>query len=70
MLAEKLQEEVLKLNPSDKIHLAEMLLVSLDKPDTEIENIWVEESERRYEAYKNGKIQGIPLDQIIQRIKK
>ena len=63
MLVEQIQSEALKLKPVDKIHLAELLLISLDKPDETVEQKWVEESEKRYKAYKNGSIQGIPLNQ-------
>ncbi len=52
MIAEQIQSEALKLKPIDKIHLAELLLGSLDKPDEAVEQKWVEESEKRYKAYK------------------
>jgi len=68
MLAVQLKEEALKLNPVEKAHLAELLLISLDRPDSEIEKKWAEESEQRYEAYKKGEIQGIPLDQFVPRL--
>lgn len=70
MLAVQLKEEVLKLNPVEKAHLAELLLISLDRPDSEIEKKWVEESERRYTAYKKGGIQGLPLNQFVPRLSK
>ena len=67
MIAEQIQAEALKLKPIDKIHLAELLLISLDKPDEAVEQKWVEESEKRYKAYKEGFIQGIPLDRFSPR---
>jgi putative addiction module component (TIGR02574 family) len=70
MLAVQLKEEALKLNPVEKVHLAELLLVSLDKPHSEIEQKWVEESERRYGAYKKGEIQGLALNQFVPRVSK
>jgi putative addiction module component (TIGR02574 family) len=70
MLAMQIKEEALKLNPVEKAHLAELLLVSLDRPDSEIEQRWVEESEQRYAAYKRGEIQGVPLDQFAPRLSK
>ena len=70
MLAMQIKEEALKLKPVEKIHLAELLLVSLDKPDSEIEQKWVEESERRYAAYKRGALQGLPLTQFAPRLSK
>jgi putative addiction module component (TIGR02574 family) len=70
MLAVQIEKEALKLKPVEKIHLAELLLVSLDKPDSEIEQRWVEESERRYAAYKRGDLQGLPLNQFAPRLSK
>jgi len=70
MLAMQIKEEALKLKPVEKAHLAELLLVSLDQPDSEIEQKWVEESEQRYAAYKRGEIQGLPLDQFTPRLSK
>jgi putative addiction module component (TIGR02574 family) len=64
MLAEQIQIEALKLKPVEKVRLAESLLSSLDRPDVEIEKKWVNESECRYTAYKNGEIEGIPLAQF------
>ncbi len=67
MLAEQIQVEALKLKPVEKVRLAESLLSSLDRPAVDIEKKWVNESERRYAAYKSGEIQGIPLAQFSPR---
>jgi len=42
----------------------------LDKTDKQVEKIWVAESEKRYKAYKEGSIKGIPLAQIRSSIEK
>jgi putative addiction module component (TIGR02574 family) len=70
MLTEEIKTRALELNVIDRIHLAEIILDSLDKTDEEIEKIWVAESENRYQAYKEGRVKGIPLEQIRSRIKK
>ena len=67
MLTEQIQTEALKLKPVEKVRLAESLLSSLDQSDPEIEKKWINESERRYEAYKNGELQAIPLAQFSPR---
>lgn len=54
MITKELQEQALSLNPIDKICLVEMLLESLNKP--EIDAAWVADSDRRYAAYKRGKL--------------
>ena len=68
MLVAEVESEALKLRPVEKIHLTEALLSSLDKPDEFVEQKWVDESERRYKAYKSGDINGIPLDQFSPRL--
>lgn len=70
MLAEDVKINALRLNTVDRVHLAEILLDSLDKTDEQIEKIWVVESEKRYEAYKKGRLEGIPLEQLCSRIEK
>jgi putative addiction module component (TIGR02574 family) len=47
-------EEAERLPATDRIKLVEHLLTTLDKPDPEIDQAWVEESERRLDAYLRG----------------
>ena len=67
MLTTEIKREVLRLKPEDRILMAELIYESLDKPEKEIEKMWVNESEERYEAYKAGRIKGIPLDEIKKK---
>ena len=69
MDSKKLLEEALQLRPVERLQLIEWIVQSLDKPDEKIEQIWAEESERRYKALKEGKVKTIPLNEIIQRYK-
>lgn len=68
MLAEEIESGALKLSVVKRIRLVETLLDSLDKTDAEIEALWIKESESRYRAYKDGKLEGIPLEQVRTRI--
>jgi putative addiction module component (TIGR02574 family) len=67
--AKNLEGEALKLPPNDRAWLAERLLSSLDAPPTysaeEIEAAWLEESSRRFEAYRSGKMGGQPAQEAI-----
>ncbi len=62
MIAEEVKNNALKMNPIDRIRLAEILLESLDKTDEQIEQTWVSESEKRFKAYKEGRVKGIPIE--------
>jgi|LGOV01.1.fsa_nt_gb putative addiction module component (TIGR02574 family) len=70
MLAEQIETNALKLNVVKRIRLVESLLDSLDKTDPEVEKIWVAESEQRYQAYQEGRIEGIPLSSVPTIFKK
>jgi len=70
MITEEIKRIALKLNAIDRVHLAETILDSLDKTDKQIEKIWLVESEKRYKAYKEGSIKGIPLEQLRSSIEK
>jgi len=45
--------------------LVDQILHSLDKPDPEIDRIWLEEAEKRLAAYRAGKVKGIPTEEIF-----
>ncbi|HSW55728.1 MAG TPA: addiction module protein [Ignavibacteriaceae bacterium] len=58
-------ESALKLSPPEKLLIVESILKSLEEPNKEIENIWLEEAERRLKAYRDGKLEGIPMEDIF-----
>jgi putative addiction module component (TIGR02574 family) len=60
-------ESALKLSPPEKLLIVESILRSLDEPNKEIENIWIEEAEKRLQAYRDGKLEGIPMEDIFKK---
>jgi putative addiction module component (TIGR02574 family) len=66
MSTKELLEETLKLKPEDRFALVEGLLKSLDEPDKSIDAIWAEEAEKRLKAYRDGKLEGIPMEEIFK----
>lgn len=70
MIPHDIQEKIRKLPDLEKIHLIEILMDDLDVPDPNVEKLWIEESEKRYKAYKEGKVKGIPLEAIKRRYSK
>ena len=62
-------KDALLLRPAERLQLIEMLTRSLNKPDENIEKIWAEESEKRYKALEEGKVNTIALKDIIERYK-
>jgi putative addiction module component (TIGR02574 family) len=59
--------EALTLRPSEKAKLIDRLISSLDKPDKEIDELWVKEVEDRIDAYDQGKLKAISLEKVLQK---
>lgn len=65
---EELAKETMQLDIEDRALLAGKLLLSLDEPtSSEVERLWLDEAERRLEAYRAGHVQGIPADDVFRR---
>jgi putative addiction module component (TIGR02574 family) len=63
----QLAKKAVKLEPVERIRLVEAILHSLDKPDHDIEQSWVAESEARYAAFKRGELDAIDWEKIKKR---
>jgi len=50
--SEKLLKKALQLKPQDRFLLVDGLIRSLDEPDGEIDEIWIEEAEKRLKAHR------------------
>lgn len=66
----QLAEKAIGLTPTERIRLVEAILYSLDKPDPDIEQSWVAESESRYQAYKKGELEAIDWDEVRKRFER
>jgi len=66
MSTKALLDEALKLKPEERFTLVEGLIASLDQPDKKLDEIWTEESEKRLKAYREGKMEGIPMEEIFK----
>lgn len=62
-----IKEEALALKPLEKIKLIDELLLSLDKPDAELDKIWLEEAEKRIAAYDKGLIKAIDEKEVFKK---
>lgn len=61
---EVLEAEALKLGTAERARLVEHLIASLDE-DSEIEEAWAAEVERRIEAVETGSVHLIPAVDVI-----
>jgi putative addiction module component (TIGR02574 family) len=68
MCIKELLDEAMKLKPGERFTLIESLIKSLDEPDNMLDEIWAEESEKRLKAYREGKLEGIPMEEIFKEV--
>lgn len=61
---EDIEAAALQLNTSERAHLAESLLSSLQEDD-EILAAWAEEGERRVDAFERGEMVAIDFDEAM-----
>ena len=66
MSTKEILEKALRLRPEEKFMVVEGLLRSLDEPNQELDAVWVEEAEKRLKAYREGKLEGIPLEEVFK----
>lgn len=67
---EEIQEFIPKLTLKEKAALAHRLLRELDgEPDEDVEAAWLEESERRLDAYLKGEMEAVDGEVVMARIR-
>ncbi len=63
----EIEEEALRLPSYERAQLAEHLIISLDDvEDPEAERLWIEEAERRYQEYKQGKVKAKSAEMVFK----
>ncbi|MDP2037243.1 MAG: addiction module protein [Ignavibacteria bacterium] len=53
-------QSALSLSPAERLFIIEALSQSLSEPNSNVEKLWKEEIEQRYNAYLSGKIKITP----------
>jgi len=61
----ELLEQALRLDPAERLELVDRVLRSLDRPDPEIDRVWIEEAERRLVEYRLGKVRGVSAEEVV-----
>ncbi len=65
MSTQEMIKEALNLSPKEKSQIIEALLLSLDQPDSKIEEIWNGEIDKRLDAIEDGSTKTIPYNKIF-----
>ncbi|MBW7898247.1 putative addiction module component [Candidatus Brocadiaceae bacterium B188] len=67
MGSKEILDQALKLKPEERFLIIEGLIVSLDQPDKNLDEIWAQEAEKRLKAYREGKLERIPMEDIFSK---
>jgi len=66
MGSQEILEQALRLKPDERFTVVEGLLRSLDHPDQKLDDIWADEAENRLKAYREGRLETIPMEEIFK----
>ena len=66
-LSKSIAANVLSLPSAARVELVELLLSSLDSSDKEIDALWASEAESRLDAYEQGKLKTVSLDNVFAK---
>ena len=65
--ADKLVSEIQALPAEDKLRVLDALLTELDKPDSEIDQVWAVEAPKRWARYKAGQPQTVSYEELMNK---
>jgi putative addiction module component (TIGR02574 family) len=67
MVTKSLENDILNLDPNDKIQLIQLIFDSLKQISPEIDKAWAEESEKRIDAYQSGTLKASDWDDVKKK---
>lgn len=68
MTIDELRRQALGLDPKSRASLARELLTSLDDlSEAEVEQLWLEESQRRHEEIVSGAVETVSAEEALRR---
>jgi len=66
MGSKEILNQAIALKPEERFMIVEGLLKSFDEPDQKLDEIWEVEAEKRLMAYRAGRLEGIPMEEIFK----
>ncbi|MFH1116589.1 MAG: addiction module protein [Pseudomonadota bacterium] len=61
-------QAAMQLGIEERAHVVGRLLLSLDEPSaSELERLWLEEADRRLREFREGRVNGIPSEEVFRR---
>jgi len=68
MTIEQLETALLKLPLDERARLAERLILSLEEDESESEQAWYDEAERRLRELQAGTVREIPAEEVYRSL--
>ncbi len=70
-LLDELERQARALTQREKATLARILIEELDPSlDAQVEELWIAEAQRRYDAFRNGELEALPGDEVMSRARR
>ena len=66
-VTDELLSRIKALPEEEKLLLVGAILTDLSSPNPAIERIWTDEAQKRWEAYKAGKIPTVSYDEVMAK---
>lgn len=64
-----IERDALQLSPQERAELARELIASLDaESEDDVESLWLDEAERRYEKYRKGELTACPAADVLAEL--
>jgi putative addiction module component (TIGR02574 family) len=70
MTVRQILEEAKRLEPIERAELLEQLFATFEASDPSVDAAWSVEVEERLSAYRAGKIEAVPFEDVLDRINK
>lgn len=68
--ADNILKEALELPINERAALAEGILASIDRPDAELDDLWLKEARDRMAAYRAGELEAIDAETVFAELGK
>lgn len=65
--SENLVSEIRSLPDEEKLKVLDVLLTELAESDSEVDQIWVKEARKRWDAYKDGELPTVSYQELMAK---
>ena len=60
-------EKIRELPDIEKLAVVDSVLLELDRPDPEIDQVWTDEARRRWQAYREGRAGHVSYAEVMSK---